>query len=369
MSLKNINSFPRLTKHLVASRAFASEQLTVLDIGARGGFEVHWGCYGDQVKLIGFEADVEECERLNQQVSNSGIRFFPVALHKDRDKKTFYVTALPAASGFYPTDISFCQRFVDIGVTHSVVKTLEMDTVGLDSSASENGISSVDFMKLDTEGCELDILRGATGILKKSLLGLSIEVGFLPLRKDQPVFSDVDSFLRPLGFRLFDLAIYRHARKALPPLTSSPILRSAEQGQVVWGQALYLRDGVSEIESSNLLQDSWDDMKVLKLASIMELFCLPDCAVELIQVAQSKGFLQGRDVDHLIDLLVPSVGRRKATTYNEYVEYLRMAKRRGYLHKFERAKQLAIRILPRPVLLVVHDFLIKVKGLIDEILK
>lgn len=364
--LKNINSSPSFTQHLVASLTFASEPFVVVDIGARGGFESHWSFYGDQVRLIGFEADVEECERLNQQASSSRNRFFPYALHQNRGKRIFYVTAYPASSGFYPADTKYVQRFPD-EVNLSVVKTLEMDTVDFDSFASENGIDYVDFMKLDTEGSELDILKGAIGFLKKTVIGLSVEVEFFQWHKEQPVFSDVDSFLRPLGFSLFDLAIYRHSRKALPVPTSSPIPGPVERGQVIWGQALYLRDGVDEIESSSVLEDGWGDIKVLKLASIMELFCLPDCAIELIQVAQRKEFLQGKDVDHLIDMLVPQRG--KIVSYNEYLEHLRIIKRRGYLHKIERATSLSTRFLPRPVRLKVRDFLVKLKDLIDEILK
>lgn len=366
MSLKNINSSPKFTQHLVASGAFASEPLVVVDIGARGGFEQHWSLYGDQVELIGFEADSEECERLNQQISNSRNRLFPIALHQNRGKKTFYVTAYPSASGFYPPDMNQVQRFPD-KVNLSVVKTLEMDTVDFDSFASENGIDYVDFMKLDTEGSELDILKGAIRFLKKSVIGLSVELLFQQWHKEQPVFGDVDSFLRPLGFRLFDLAIYRSSREALPVPKSSPVPSSVERGQVVWGEALYLRDGVNEIESSSTLEDGWDDIRVLKLASIMELFCLPDCAIELIQLAQRKGLLRGVDTDHLTDLLVASVAGDKIS-YNEYLENLRMIKRRGYVNNIEHGRQLVGKFLPLSVRLKVGNLWVKLRNLIDKIL-
>ena len=153
-----LNASPRLTKHLVASRAFAEQPLVVVDIGARRGFEPHWSVYGDQVKLIGFEADAEECERLNQQATGSGNRFFPVALHQNKGKRPFYVTSQSSSSGFYEANMRYVQRFPE-EVNLSVIKTVEMDTVDFDSFAGENGIDSVDFIKLDTEGCELDILK------------------------------------------------------------------------------------------------------------------------------------------------------------------------------------------------------------------
>ncbi len=367
MSLKNINSFPRFSQHLVAARAFAQKPLVVVDVGARGGFEEHWSLYGNQVKLIGFEADAEECERLNQQMSNSGNQFFPVALHQNRDRKTFYLTAYPPASGFYPVDTGFWHRFV--GERNlSVVKTLEMGTVDFDSFASENNINYVDFMKLDTEGSELDILKGAVSFLKKSVMGLSVEVEFLSLHKGQPIFSDVDLFLGSLGFRLYDLAIYRDDRKALPVLTSSPISTPVERGQVISGQALYLRDVVGEIESASTLEVGWDVSRVLKMASIMELFCLPDCAIEVIQLARQKELLEGGDVAHLIDMLVPGTGSKSAS-YNEYMENLRVIKNRGYVGNIEHGRQLSRRFLPAVARRKIFDFLVKLRDLINEVVK
>ena len=80
MALKNINSSPKFTQQLITAGTFARRPLVIVDVGAREGFEEHWTVYGDQVKLLGFEADANECERLNQQTSDSKKRFYPVAL-------------------------------------------------------------------------------------------------------------------------------------------------------------------------------------------------------------------------------------------------------------------------------------------------
>ena len=247
MSLQNINQSPKYIRHIVTSRIFESSPLVVVGVGAREGFEPHWGFYNDQVKLIGFEADAKECEKLNRRLSNSRRHFFPVALDEKKGTRTFYVTAFPDSSGFYAPDMQFFQRF-HAAVNMTVEKTIEIETTGFDIFAHENNMEQVDFIKLDTEGSELDILKGAINTLKKSVLGLSIEVEFGQCHKGQPVFSDVDSFLRPLGFHLFDLSIYRHDRKSIRMPSSSPIPTTTEIGQVIWGQALYFRDGADEIE-------------------------------------------------------------------------------------------------------------------------
>ncbi|MFA5317018.1 MAG: FkbM family methyltransferase [Dehalococcoidales bacterium] len=366
-TLKNINYSPRLTQHLVTSKIFASEPFIVVDIGARGGFAKYWSLYGDQIKLVGFEADAEECERLNQQSAKCGHHFYPVALHQNKGRKPFYITAYSPSSGFYQPDMTEVGRFPD-KVNLAVEKTLDIDTMDFDSFASENGFDYVDFIKLDTEGAELDILKGATRFLKKSVIGLSVEVWFQRWHKKQPFFSDIDLFLRPLGFKLFDLAINRSSREALPVPTASLIPGPTERGQVYCGQALFLRDGANEIETSSSLEGGWDDIKILKLASIMELFRLPDCAIELIQVASRKDFLKKEDSGSLIDLLVPPVGD-KIVSYNEYLDYVRTVKDRASSPNIQRTKRLAVRFVPQFIRRIILRILVEIRDLINKIIK
>ena len=197
MSLKNINNNPRFTKYLVGEKAFQANPLTVIDVGARGGFESHWESYGDQIRIIGFEPDTEECARLNEQ-SDARVSYFPVALDQHPGKRTLYITKYVASSGLYAPDIRHIQRFTE-EEDLTVVRTVELETVDLDSFLNQKNINEVDFIKLDTEGAELDILKGSIGLLQKTVLGLSIEVGFMQLHQNQPLFSDVDIFLRDLG--------------------------------------------------------------------------------------------------------------------------------------------------------------------------
>lgn len=253
------------------------------------------------------------------------------------------------------------QRFPD-KVNLAVAKTIDLDTAGFDSFASDNGIDYVDFVKLDTESAELDILKGAVRSLRKSVMGLSFEIWFQPWHIGQPVFSDIDSFLRPLGFKLFDLAIYRMSREALPEATPSPVPGPTKRGQVISGEALYLRDGASEIATESILEDGWDDLKLLKLASIMELFGLPDCAAELIQVAHDKGFIQDRNVNGLLDLLVPGA-KGKYVSYSSYQEKVRNMKQRGYASNTQRAKS----FIPLAIRRKTGVFLIKIRDMIDSI--
>lgn len=363
-TLKNTNRNPRLTQYLVASQAFAHRPVAVVDVGARGGFESHWSFYGAQVELIGFEPDAEECEKLNQQASVSRHRYFPVALHQDKGKRPFFVTVYPSSSGFYRPDAEFVKRF-PWDDTLTVKYVVEIETTDLDSFLAEGDVSYVDFIKLDVEGAEFDVLKGAEKVLRSSVIGLSVEVEFVPVHESQPLFRDVDQYLNSLGFILYDLQLHRHSRRTL---SVNP--HSGTQGQVTWAQAVYLRDAVSEIELSSKLDDGWDTIRILKLASYMELLNLRDCAIELIQVACRRGVLLGWDAHHLIDLLVPTVGD-KSLTYDEYMGNLRVTGSSSDGHKKTgcQVRNLSRKFVPRPLRYVVRVCLVRVRNLIDMVLE
>jgi FkbM family methyltransferase len=60
------------------------------------------------------------------------------------------------------------------------------------------------YLKIDVQGYELHVLRGAERSLKDLAL-IEVELSFVPLYVGAPLFDDVAAFLRARGFRLFSL--------------------------------------------------------------------------------------------------------------------------------------------------------------------
>lgn len=206
---------------------------TVLDVGARWADTPAWWRIDPVANLVGFEPDADECTRLNEKSdSPRKERYLPLALGATRQESVLYQTAEPACASLYPPDETLAERFPQL----SAIRLRGSKTISLmplDEWWESEDRPSVSFLKLDTQGSELDILRGAERVLE-SCVGLEVEAEFSPLYKGQPLFADIDVFLRAHGFSLWG---FRHLCKYSEQPESAN-----ENGRLYWGDAVYFRD-------------------------------------------------------------------------------------------------------------------------------
>jgi FkbM family methyltransferase len=358
-----IQTGPLFLKYLTLQKRFSVDPVVILDIGARGGFQGLWANYDDQVRLVGFETDPKECERLNREKHSTREIFYPVAIGKKKEIRLLYIANWPYSSGLYPADMDFWKRFPD-EQNLRVVDQRTVETVDLDSFCRDEDLSKVDFIKLDIEGAELDALEGAIHLLRESVIGVSVEVGFCSYRLNMPIFSEVDSFLRPLGFDLFDISCYRHARKSFPePLYAGEAPGFTRRGQVIWGEALYLRDAYKEIRNAEESRPPlrWDETSILKLCTFFELFNLQDCAIELLQLCFGIGYFKEKGIDVLTDLLARNrAGDEAFASYKQYMEAIERRKtvfrdkKSNSANSVLRAMRKIVRLLPKRIKSQIH---------------
>ncbi len=72
----------------------------------------------------------------------------------------------------------------------------------LDVISKELNIKSPSLLKLDVQGFELNVLKGASNTLKTQIDYIIVEVSFEKLYKDQPSFTELNRFLNSYNFEL-----------------------------------------------------------------------------------------------------------------------------------------------------------------------
>jgi len=106
-----------------------------------------------------------------------------------------------------------------------------------------------DFLKVDVQGAEYHVFRGAQETLARTLCIFS-EVEFVPIYKDQPLFADVDSLLRSKSFQFIDL--YEHGYCRYQAFSDAP-----SSSALLWANALYFRH-----------EDTVNNSELLRMAAI-----------------------------------------------------------------------------------------------------
>ena len=125
-----------------------------------------------------------------------------------------------------------------------MIDTIKIRTDTLDHQLQINAIDDIDFVKIDAEGYELPILQGSINSLE-NVIGLQIEVEFAPLRKNQPLFNEVDCFVGKRGFEIFDIKRFFWKRKGHNNC-------GAQKGHLVYGDALFFKCPEKVISMDNI---------------------------------------------------------------------------------------------------------------------
>jgi FkbM family methyltransferase len=202
-------------------------------------------------KIIGFEIEKEVCDKMNAN-ADAGIKYYPYALGKANEKRKLYITQHPMCCSLYKPNESLISLYNNFEVAYLKHET-EIETISLDYFIDQNEIGTIDFIKIDVQGAELDIFKGGKKTLT-NVLQMVCEVEFVPHYENQPLFGDVCNFLNEysLMFNKF-LGLSGRALKPIM-LNNNPNLAS----QHIWTDAVFIHH-VQKIQNLS-------DEKLLKLS-------------------------------------------------------------------------------------------------------
>jgi FkbM family methyltransferase len=268
------NANPEFTKWVVKS-GFLEDRFVVIDVGVLGGENPRWHFLREYLVVHGFDAIKEVIEELHR--TSWDPRWYRtyhwLAIGNENGNREFFVD--PAQ----PTRSS-------LGFTNGLERrVVPMRT--LDALWAERAIPQPDFIKIDVEGHEGDVLSGARQILAAGgVLGMEVETNFTASPAyPKSHFNTIHDLVLGSGLRLFDLnfdravrPIYEAARNACPSSEST-----AGAGTPATFNVLFCRDMIAEREGSSFYEGmpplpTVDQLK--KMMIIYELHGLTDVAVD-----------------------------------------------------------------------------------------
>jgi protein O-GlcNAc transferase len=210
-------------------------QINILDVGAALIERPPYQSLVDagRGRIFGFEPDRQSCEQLNREYGDPH-RFFPIFVGDGRPA-IFHETNRTVTGSLYEPNSPLLEKFQNLAELVTPVATHPVNTSRLDDVPE---IDDIDFIKIDVQGSELAVFENASRALSSALL-IQTEVEFVELYKGQPMFADVDTYLRANGFQFHTLNGF--SGRAFKPLIANSDINSVFR-QALWSDALYVRD-------------------------------------------------------------------------------------------------------------------------------
>jgi FkbM family methyltransferase len=199
------------------------------DVGAnRGEFTERLLEAFPQALVHAVEANPALCGALERRFAGRRVRVHPTALHEREGTIDLQVHAVAGTSWVRPPPRGARRYFHS---SDRVVSTLAVPTATLDALAAASGTGRIALLKLDTQGAELPILRGARGLLASGAIdAIYTEFFVVPHYEGAALLHELWAALAAHGYVLYDLF-------------KGPLGRN---GQLRFGDALFVSPQVRE---------------------------------------------------------------------------------------------------------------------------
>jgi FkbM family methyltransferase len=144
--------------------------------------------------LYGFEPNEEEFKKLN---STDKKEYFNYAVGNGQIE-TLNICSAPGMTSILEPDFEYLKLFHGFSDWAKVTKKVKVQTKKLDDV---NFDKKIDFLKIDVQGYEHEVIKNGNKIIKDCLI-VQLETSPIPLYKNEKSFSHVCLQLENLGFQL-----------------------------------------------------------------------------------------------------------------------------------------------------------------------
>jgi FkbM family methyltransferase len=312
---------------------------TLVDIGCSGGIDRVWRKLGRRLHAVGIDPNIQEVEQLRAAERNPQIAYVNAFAGLPNDHPFARLKASRPDHGRSPWERTSASEFQKLTASQQPEMTATQKTganlwpsvpladpnqpLVVPNYLAEHGFPSVDFLKIDVDGKDFEVLNSFDRALDDlRILAVGLEIAYFGSDSETDhTFHNTDRFMKARGFELFNLTVQRYSASVLPARFLRNKAGPTEYGRVLTGDALYVRDLASGLYDDFAAHLSPD--KILNVAVIFSAFQLPDCAAEVV-LAFRPQLATICDVDRALDLLAAQASNRESgASYQEHVSRFR----------------------------------------------
>lgn len=322
-----------ITEILVKKQVFDDHPFGLLDIGCSGGIAWFGRNFEPSLRAVGVDPLKAEIDRLREAEANPNVDYVNAFVGLSKDHQSSIEQGSHDPIGANPWErlsagqavkimrkgMSANERLSVLNDWQNLSLTNGGKRVSIDRLVQDKGLEDLDFIKIDVDGDDLNVLRSAESIVRSSpVLGMMLEVNFFGSgSKFDHTFHNTDRLMREWGFELFDLGVRKYSAAALPGQFTHHIPSETGYGRPYQGDAIYLRDPLWRHKNIESLCPALNVHKLLKLACLFQCFGLPDHAAEIVKAYAPK-LSSICNPDEILDLLAKSVSPG-VKSYADYV--------------------------------------------------
>jgi len=186
----------------------------ILDVGANKGQSItRYKKLFQSPVIHSFEPNIDEINILKKKYYNDKNLFLNnLAVGEKKGNLEFNINAVSGHSSFKKlipntTWIKKRSNTINIDDKKYSTKKVNFKIITLDDYASENNITNIDILKIDTQGFEDKVLIGAKKLLKENRIKLiQLELIFSEIYESPLQIYDVEKELIPHNYKLFGIS-------------------------------------------------------------------------------------------------------------------------------------------------------------------
>lgn len=272
-----------------------NEKINYVDIGASNIKNLIFYSKFKFLNIFLFEPDNRV---LKNYISSSAynLNIIDKGLWSKKDQRFFFQLSNQPSSSFFKPNLKKLSDY-KLGIDlYGLKKKFLTDVDKLDNLMKK---FDTDFIKIDTEGSDYEILLGAKKKLDNTL-GILVESQFFERYISSKSFSEIEIYLRKKGFELFSMNLEKWAQSNSYNINTNI--------KTVWGDVLYFVNIEKFIERLKKIKSNKSRVKVVKkIIFLMVTYKLHDSSLRYLKNIKKERLINEENFIYIKNFILMNV--------------------------------------------------------------